>query len=122
MADSRKIANFFTSHLGCRLRESENVLREFKFSILDDAVKYAPTAVGEKVLLQGVVDCALLEDDGITIVDFKTNRVTEDTISAVAKEYEPQVNAYANALSRIFEKPVKKKLLYFFGLDRFVEL
>ena len=122
MADSEKIAKFFTSPLGCRLRESENVLREFKFSILDDADKYAPGALNEKVLLQGVVDCALIEDDGITIVDFKTNRVTEDTLSSVAKQYEPQVNAYANALSRIFEKPVKKKLLYFFGMDRFVEV
>ncbi len=122
MADSKKIAKFFASPLGCRLRQSENVLREFKFSILDDATKYTAGAYDEKVLLQGVVDCALIEEDGITIVDFKTNQVSEETLPATVRQYEPQVNAYADALCRIFEKPVKKKLLYFFAIDRFVEL
>lgn len=29
---------------------------------------------GEKLLLQGVVDCCFMEEDGITVLDFKTDR------------------------------------------------
>lgn len=119
MVDCEKIAAFFATPLGLRLRTGKNVLREFKFSILDDAAVYGPDLAGETVLLQGVVDCALVEEDGITVVDFKTDRVADDTIDAVAQRYRPQVEIYADALSRIYELPVKAKALYFFQLDKF---
>ena len=72
--------------------------------------------------MQGVVDCALLEPDGITVIDFKTDRVTEETVSAAADRYRLQVQTYADALCRIYEMPVKRKMLYFFSLDAFIEL
>ena len=122
MVDCDRLARFFETEIGLRLRTSENVLREFKFSVLDDGAAFDEALAGEKILLQGVVDCALMEDDGVVVMDFKTDRVTEDTIYATAQRYRPQVEAYAEALSRIFEKPVKAKMLYFFHLNRFVEL
>ncbi len=113
-----KIAAFFTSDLGQKLRKAKTVIREFKFSILDDGVRYNPALDGEKVLLQGVVDCAMIENDGITVIDFKTDYVTEDTIGNRVRHYRPQVEAYANALERIYQKPVKDAILYFFHLDQ----
>ena len=74
------------------------------------------------MLLQGVVDCALLEEDGITVLDFKTDRVAEATLSDAVSRYQTQVEAYAGALTRIFEKPIKEKYLYFFHLNRLVLL
>jgi ATP-dependent helicase/nuclease subunit A len=121
LVDCEKISRFFATPLGVQLRKGENVLREFKFSILDDGTAYGDGLDGEKILLQGVVDCALMEPDGITVVDFKTDRVTEQTIFDTAQHYRPQVEAYADALSRIFEKKVKRSCLYFFHLDRFIE-
>ena len=122
LVDCRKIAAFFDTEVGKKLRSGENVLREFKFSILDDGSAYGDGLEGEKILLQGVVDCALMDPDGITIIDFKTDRVTEQTIDATVERYRPQVEAYAQALSRIYGTRVKSSLLYFFHLDRFVEL
>ena len=122
LVDCGKIARFFESELGKKLQTSEHVLREFKFSILDDAEKYAPGLAGEQVLLQGVVDCALVEEDGITILDFKTDRVSEDTVADTAQGYRAQVETYADALSRIFALPIKAKILYFFQLNRFWKL
>ena len=119
LVDCGKLAAFFATPLGSRLRTQKNVLREFKFSILDDAAQYDPELTGEKVLLQGVVDCALVEDDGITVVDFKTDHVTEATMDAVTQRYRPQVETYAEALSRIYGLPIKAKALYFFHMDRF---
>jgi ATP-dependent helicase/nuclease subunit A len=120
--DCKKIAVFFTSERGCKLRNAPEVIREFKFSILDDGTRYDPALDGEKVLLQGVVDCAMIEDDGITVIDFKTDYVTEDTLTSRAHHYAPQVQAYAQALERIYQKPIKEAVLYFFHLDRFVDV
>ncbi len=120
IVDSRKIAAFFQTDVGKLLMHGKQVLREFKFSILDDGTFYDSALQEDKILLQGVVDCALIEEDGITVVDFKTDRVTEQTLPERAAHYRPQVEAYAQALSRIFEKPVKRALLYFFEPEAFV--
>ena len=122
MVDVHKIAAFFATPIGNKLQQAENVLREYKFSVLEDAVKFYPDAEGEKILFQGVVDCAVLEEDGITVLDFKTDRVTEETVDKVAEKYRQQVVSYAGALSRIFKMPVKSAKLYFFALDRLVDI
>ncbi len=118
--DAQQIVNFFLTDIGRKIRNAASVLREFKFTILDNAEKYGCSTNGELVLLQGVVDCALIEEDGITVVDFKTDSVTEKTIESVANGYRLQVQLYADALSRIYETPVKSVQLYFFKLNCFV--
>ena len=119
---AQTIFRFFDSELGKKLRSGGNVIREFKFSILDDAGHYAQGLTDEQVLLQGVVDCALIEEDGIIIVDFKTDHVADETMATVVERYRPQVDAYANALSRIYQTGIKEKYLYLFQLDQFVKL
>ena len=122
LVNCQKIHGFFATELGGKLRTGTEHLREFKFSILDDAGQYGEGLEGEQVLLQGVVDCALIEKDGITILDFKTDHVTEDTLDAVVRRYLPQLQTYAEALRRIYEMPIKAKYLYFFRLERFIEV
>ena len=122
LVNCRKLHGFFATDLGRKLRTGTEYLREFKFSILDDAGQYGAGLDGEQVLLQGVVDCALIEGDGITILDFKTDRVTEETLDAAVGRYLPQLQTYGEALSRIYEMPVKAMYLYFFRLDRLVEV
>lgn len=122
MADCEKLLAFFSTPLGKKLRNSSNVLREFKFSLLDAADKYYPDAAGEQILLQGVVDCALLEADGITVLDFKTDYVTDQILPTVAGQYIQQVKAYADALERIYQMPVKSAKLYFFCTNQFVDV
>lgn len=114
LIDCDKIVSFFKSPLGTKLCSAKEVLREFKFSILEDASLYYPDSEDEQVLLQGVVDCAIINDDGITVIDFKTDYVTEQTLEDKVNSYREQVNTYARALSRIFEMPVKEAYLYFF--------
>ena len=116
------IAAFFATDLGIRLRNGTHYIREFKFSILDSGSRYGDGLSGEEVLLQGVVDCALLEADGITVIDFKTDYVTEQTLPSVVERYRPQVEVYGDALRRIYEMPVKEEYLYFFHLGRFIKL
>ena len=122
MVHCPSIAAFFQSSIGQKLRNGIAYIREFKFSILDDGCQYGEGLEGEQVLLQGVVDCALLEADGITVIDFKTDFVREDTLAAVVERYRPQVQTYADALRRIYLQPVKAQYLYFFHLNQFVEV
>ena len=122
LVSAEKIADFFQTPIGWKLRSGTEHLREFKFSILDDGAHYGEGLEGEQVLLQGVVDCALIEPDGITVLDFKTDYVTEETLPQVTERYRPQLQTYAEALTRIYEMPVKKCLLYFFRLNQFAKV
>ena len=119
LADREGILAFFGTDIGREMMTGE-VIREFKFSILTDAGE--GELAGEQILLQGVVDCALITEDGILLVDFKTDRVSEQTLETAVSGYRPQVQAYAHALARIFEKPVRRSLLWFFHLRQAVEV
>ena len=118
--DGERVLAFFQSPLGQRLVASRQMEREFKFSMLVPAADYYPDAeAGEAVLLQGVVDCWFEEADGtVTVVDFKTDRVTEHTVEARAREYRPQLEAYSRALSQALGLPVGRCVLWFFALGR----
>ena len=78
---------------------------------------------GDDILLQGVVDCCFETAAGVTVVDFKTDRVEGKTaLRERAEHYRPQLEAYSQALERVLEKRVCRKVLYFLHPGRTVEL
>ena len=113
-----KLLRFFQSALGQRVLSAEKLVREFKFSVLEDAEQYDAALTGERLLLQGVTDCCIVEKDGLVILDFKSDRIHEGEESERAEHYRGQLDAYSRALSRIFEMPVKERILYFFATDK----
>ena len=122
-ADPARIAAFFASPLGRELMASTSLHREYKFSILVPAADYYPQAGGgEQVLLQGVVDCWFETLEGITVVDFKTDRVTRQTVLERGEEYRPQLTAYSRALEEVTGRKVVRRMLWFFALDQAVEV
>ncbi|MEG0754797.1 MAG: PD-(D/E)XK nuclease family protein, partial [Oscillospiraceae bacterium] len=121
--DPARIFAFFSSDLGKELVSSPTLNREFKFSVLAPACHYYPDLdPSETVLLQGVVDCWYETEEGITVLDFKTDRVTEETAPERAQGYAPQLTAYAKALEEVTGKRVARKLLWFFSLGRPISL
>ena len=114
LVDPQRILALFQSDLGKTIAASKQVLREFKFSVLVDS----GLGDGDKILLQGVVDCAVIDEKGIRVIDFKSDRVTQDTLAEKTAEYKGQVDAYAQALTQIFSLPVTEKWLYFFNLNQ----
>jgi ATP-dependent helicase/nuclease subunit A len=97
--------------------EAGNVRREFKFSLLYPAERFYPDGGDDKIMLQGVVDCFFEEDGELIVVDFKTDRVTAETLGEKANHYAPQLAAYADALERITGKHVKERVVYFFAVE-----
>jgi len=111
--DVRQIAGFFMSPAGALMRTGDAVLREFKFSLLRPASAYFAGAEDDEILLQGVIDCAVEKDGMYTIIDYKTDAVTEETVYDRAAIYASQVQAYQEAMEEMTGKPVAKTILYF---------
>ena len=74
------------------------------------------------MLLQGVVDCCVEDEDGLTVIDFKTDHVSADTLAERARIYSGQVEAYAYAMERVLGKPVKRRILSFLTAGLSVEV
>ena len=113
--DYKSILQFFSSELGQWLLQHE-IKREFKFSIMVKTSDLGVAAEEEQILLQGVIDCFVIEEDGLTILDFKTDRKPKP------ENYVSQLGAYEKALSRIYQMPVKQKILYFFATGETIYL
>ena len=121
--DPEDILAFFRSDLGQRLKKSGQIQREFKFSLLAPAKDYYSDGGEDEVLLQGVVDCWFREKDGsVTVVDFKTDRVTAATVRARAEEYRPQLDVYTRALSAVEGESRVRRYLWFFAVGEAVEM
>lgn len=119
--DPNVIARFFASLPGRLILGAEKLHRELKFSLLVNSEELPGFEAGEKVLLQGVVDCCVERGGKLTVIDFKTDRVTEKTIGERAEYYAGQLRTYALALRRMFGMPVERKILCFLTAGRFVE-
>jgi ATP-dependent helicase/nuclease subunit A len=110
--DQKAVLGFFRSELGQRVLRADKVLRELPFSLLWDAADFGG-APGDRVLLQGVIDCCITEGDKLTIIDYKTDYVNQETITDRVKYYAGQVRAYAAAMERITGRRVRGTALYF---------
>ena len=96
------LARFFESPTGRRLLASPRVEREWPFNL-------RVSGGGERLLVQGVIDCCFLEDGAWVLLDYKTDRA--DDADAVAAHYRPQIEWYAKALQEITGIPVKDRLI-----------
>ena len=111
--DVPSVLRLFGSELGRRIMAADKMSREFRFSLLCPAESFFEGGEGEKVLLQGVVDCLIEEKGELTVIDYKTDRVRGSALKERAKAYAGQLRAYAIAVGRITGKPVKECVLYF---------
>jgi ATP-dependent helicase/nuclease subunit A len=118
-----RLSAFFQSELGQEVLRAETCCREFKFSLLVPAKDYFPQADGaEEVLLQGVIDLWFEDERGITVVDFKSDHIAPGEEQRQGAEHRLQLEAYSVALAQILERPVRRKVLWFFATNTALEL
>lgn len=118
----RLISDFFASEPGKLILGAEKLWRELKFSLLMDSADLPGFAPGEKVLFQGVVDCCAEQNGELTVIDFKTDHVTDATLPEHAAYYKGQLDAYALAMERVLGKPVRRRILCFLTAGKWVEV
>ncbi len=114
MIDFSMPAAFFGSELGQRLLSSERVLREYQFSVFRPAGELYrdldPALAAEKIVVEGILDCAFVENGQFVLIDYKTDRVRD--VSALKERYKNQLLIYKSALMECEKMPVKETVIY----------
>ena len=126
LLNQEKLKKFLDSPLGQLFAKAykENTLyREQHFMQEVEYEKLFPEDGGdnvEKVILQGIIDAFIMEEEGIILVDYKTDRVKDG--EELRNRYQKQIDLYSKALEQILGKKVKRRALYSFSLGEEVDL
>ena len=119
-----KIAQFLESSLAARMAQAAargRLYKEQPFVLglpaktLDDSFPEEET-----VLIQGIIDVYLEEEDGLVVADYKTDSVT--CPQELINRYQVQLDYYARALEQLTGKKVREKIIYSFALAAEVPL
>lgn len=123
---TKKLMKFFASPLGQEMREAKEtgrLYREQPFVIGVPAHDVLPDTESEKtVLVQGIVDGFYENESGIVLMDYKTDHLEPGQEQVLVERYAEQMKLYARALEGITGKPVVRKVLYSFSLDKEIKV
>lgn len=128
----KELAAFWQSELGCKIRaqDRKNVHRELPFwarlSRADlaelELLKEPGLPDDEFIVVQGVMDLAVILSNEIWLVDFKTDHLIELELPVKVRQYAPQLKLYSLALSRIYRRPVQERWLHWLALGKTVRV
>ncbi len=119
--DKGKISKFFETPVFERLLKSPKIYREFSFNALLPVNEIypdtdLPEAEDEIILIEGVVDCAFEENGKLVIIDFKTDRASDE--KELIEEYSAQLDTYRKCMSKVLNIPVSETVIYSFALGK----
>ena len=124
LLNKEQFQTFLSSSLGeCfkKAFQEKRLFREMHFMrALPFRALFPDRKEEDEVLLQGIIDAFIVEDDGIILVDYKTDRVKRE--EELRERYRKQIMLYSDALEAILGKRVKRRVLYSFYLAKEVEI
>lgn len=121
--NNEEILHFFESNLAKRMQNAHTLYREVPFSMVIPAHEAYSDWEGEDepVLIQGVIDCLFEDEQGLVLVDYKTDRITgrftngySEAKPVLEKRYKVQIDLYSRAIETIMKTKLQEKYLYFF--------
>ncbi|NRD78384.1 helicase-exonuclease AddAB subunit AddA [Bacillus sp. BRMEA1] len=121
--DSSLIIQFFETELGKRYFQAAAVHREVPFTLSLSAKEVYPDWAGadESIFVQGIIDCILEDENGLTLIDYKSDGITDRFKGGFAQakpileeRYKLQLNLYSRAIEQIWKQSVAEKYLFFF--------
>lgn len=88
--------------------------------------KLSDQELSEYVSVQGVIDAWIDDEDGIILIDFKTDHKPDELTESVFEEclkkrYQVQLDYYRQALEQMTKKKVKQVILYSVSLGKGIE-
>ncbi len=120
----RDILPFFRGEMAQRVRKAAGdgkLHRESPFFMGVPASEMDPSfPEKESIVVQGIIDAWLEEEDGLTVIDYKTDRVREP--EELIRRYHTQLEIYARALQQLRDKKVKEKMIYSFALAQWIRV
>lgn len=116
-----KLVDFLTGRAAFRMAEAARAGKLFKeqpFVMGIPASRLGSSFPAEEtVLVQGIIDVFFEEEDGLVVLDYKTDAVS--AAAELVKRYQVQLSYYSEALEQIYGyepgkggKPVKERLIY----------
>ncbi len=99
-----------------KMTSGKSFYRELPFTY-NASASYVGGDTGD-VLIQGVIDLLIEDDDGFVVVDYKTTR-PENVINDV---YKTQLDIYSQAVEKVLKKPVKDRYIYSFRLKKCIKI
>ncbi|MCG8408839.1 MAG: helicase-exonuclease AddAB subunit AddA [Phycisphaerales bacterium] len=125
--DLDSIAWFFETELGRKIRsDTTRVLREWPFTFGVDPTRYDPDATARSpddvMLVRGIIDVLFDAGDGWEVLDYKTDRVTDEELKARAELYAGQLRIYAAAVEAARHRRPRRNWLVFLGARRITEV
>lgn len=109
LIDPSAIQNYLDSALYRRICKAEHRWHEHPF------VYQLTLPSGDQTLVQGVIDLLILEDNQLTVIDFKSDHVKR--LDELVKRYHRQLGLYAQAVSALLNLPIKQKIIYSIALS-----
>lgn len=117
----QKLLFFLSTDLAermCRAQREGKLYREQPFVMGISADRLGKEFPGEEtVLIQGIIDVFFEEEDGLVLLDYKTDSV--GSMKELWNRYETQLDYYQEALQKLTGKPVKERILYSFRLGEY---
>ena len=117
----RRIVRFLLSPLAYRMWQADRegkLYREQPFVLGIEAGRLGQDLPEEEtVLIQGIIDVFFVEEDGLVLLDYKTDSV--DAMQELWNRYETQMDYYQEALQKLMGLPVKERILYSFHLEEY---
>jgi len=106
------------------LGEIENLIKNFwqsQFkSIIDKAQSFQEVPFlleAEGRLYRGRIDLIFREEQGLGLVDFKTDRISPEQIDKYSERYLKQMSIYQKALSRLKNEKLSQAIIYYLRLN-----
>lgn len=130
--DPADIAKFYSNDTAQRIISADKngrLYREYPIFHKLDVNNYDPAIfgadsrdmlAGAEPYVQGIADMFFIEDDGIVLVDYKTDKTSDE--QKYTDDYKLQLDIYKDALTKEFSLPVKQMMIYSFTLGRFINL
>ena len=91
------------------VKNAVKIKKEAEFMLYIPYNELVESEIEDKVLVQGVVDLIIEEEDGFIIVDYKFSSLP---IHILKQKYAEQLALYKLAVEKAFKKPVKQTLIY----------
>ncbi|MBS5510760.1 MAG: helicase-exonuclease AddAB subunit AddA [Clostridium sp.] len=115
------LTKFFHSEIAGRMKRADRngkLRKESQFVVGIPAREMGKADSDELILLQGIIDAWFEEDDGLVLVDYKTDRMKEGGEPILLDRYRIQLKYYAKALAKITGKKVKEAVIYSLALQK----
>lgn len=116
-----QIQVFLKSDVAARILNGDKIYTEKEFLVPFNAQKALKNAEyeGETVLVQGVMDCVVLNKTSAVVIDYKTDRV--HSMDELYSRYKEQLEMYRYAVGYLFEITDIKCIIYSFTLGTYLE-